>query len=160
MAIYRTSEMVETDDIDERIIALLREDGRRSNREVARRLNLSEGTVRQRLKKLQDAGAIRIGVIADPLQLGFQCVAYVRMSVAPKHFEEALNALAAIDEVTYVGATAGRYDVIAMLIARDLAGLLTLVNESVAPIRGIETIDVRQVVKSLKHDFYQMAIRP
>jgi Lrp/AsnC family transcriptional regulator, regulator for asnA, asnC and gidA len=151
--------MIETDDIDESIIALLREDGRRSNREVARRLELSEGTVRQRLKKLQDAGAIRIGVVADPLQLGFECVAYVRMAIAPKHYEETLTALAAIDEVTYVGATVGRYDGVILIVARDFDSLLTLVNEKVAPLRGIKTIDVRPVVKSLKHDFYQMAIR-
>jgi Lrp/AsnC family transcriptional regulator for asnA, asnC and gidA len=151
--------VVETDDIDEKIIALLQEDGRRSNREVARRLDLSEGTVRQRLKKLQDAGAIRIGVIADPVHLGYKCIAYVRMSVSPKYYEEALNALAAIDEVTYVGATAGRYDVIILMVAPDLDAMLQLVNDKVATVRGIRGVDVRPVVKSLKHDFYQMAIK-
>jgi Lrp/AsnC family transcriptional regulator for asnA, asnC and gidA len=151
--------MVETDEIDERIIALLQEDGRRSNREVARRLALSEGTVRQRLKKLQDAGAIRIGVVADPAQLGYESVAYVRLSVSPRFYEEALNALAAIDQVAYVGATAGRFDVILTVIAPDLDALLALVNDRIATVKGVRTVDVRPVVKSLKFDYYQIAIK-
>ena len=151
--------MVETDEIDERIISLLQEDGRRSNREVARRLDLSEGTVRQRLKKLQDAGAIRIGVIADPARLGYKSVAYVRLCVSPRFYEEALNALVAIDEVMYVGATAGRFDVILTIVATDLETLLALVNDKVATVKGIKTIDVRPVVRSMKFDFYQMAIK-
>lgn len=151
--------MVETDEIDERIIALLQEDGRRSNREVARRLDLSEGTVRQRLKKLQDASAIRIGVVADPAQLGYKSSAYVRLCVSPRYYEEALSALADIDEVMYVGATAGRYDVIVTVVASDLDTLLSLVNDKIAMVKGVKSIDVRPVVKSLKFDFYQMAIK-
>ena len=151
--------MVETDDIDEAILLILREDGRCSNREVGRRLDLSEGTVRQRLKKLQDAGAIRIGVVADPAQLGLVCNAYVRLSVAPKYYEEALSALAALDEVAYVGATVGRYDVILVVVARNLERLLALVNDKIDGIRGVKAVNVKPIVKSLKHDFYQMAIR-
>ncbi len=72
-------------------MAILREDGRLSNREVARRLDVSEGTVRQRLKKLQDAGAIRIGVVTDANRVGFAVSAWVRVSVAPEHVDHALQ---------------------------------------------------------------------
>lgn len=51
--------MVGTDDLDERLLALLKADARASFVDLARRLGTSEGTVRARLKKLTDSGVIR-----------------------------------------------------------------------------------------------------
>lgn len=48
-----------TDELDERLIALLKEDGRASFVELARELGTSEGTVRARIKRLTDTGIIR-----------------------------------------------------------------------------------------------------
>ena len=42
------------DAIDQRIIALLNEDARRSNRNIGRTLELSEGAVRQRIRQMID----------------------------------------------------------------------------------------------------------
>lgn len=53
------------------IFNILRENGRVSNREVAHLLNISEGTVRQRLKKLLDRKAIRLGPIIDSEASGY-----------------------------------------------------------------------------------------
>ena len=83
--------MIKTYAIDDGIMAILREDGRLSNREVARRLDVSEGTVRQRLKKLQDAGAIRIGVVTDANRVGLAVSAWVRVAVSPEHTDSALR---------------------------------------------------------------------
>jgi DNA-binding Lrp family transcriptional regulator len=47
------------DDIDERLIALLREDSRTTNVQLAERIGTTEGTVRSRLKRLAEDGTIR-----------------------------------------------------------------------------------------------------
>ncbi len=47
-------------DIDYSIIRLLADDGRMSNTEIARRLGVSEATVRQRIKQLVESGKIRV----------------------------------------------------------------------------------------------------
>ena len=39
------------DELDTKIIAMLQEDGRASNAGIARRVGVSEGTVRRRLKR-------------------------------------------------------------------------------------------------------------
>jgi len=51
--------MVETDELDERLLSALRENSRESFVELSKRLDTSEGTVRARLKKLTDGGVIR-----------------------------------------------------------------------------------------------------
>ena len=53
------------DPLDAAILDLLRQNGRMSNREIGRALDISEGTVRQRLKKLEDRKAMRLGVVID-----------------------------------------------------------------------------------------------
>ncbi|MBW3583376.1 MAG: Lrp/AsnC family transcriptional regulator [Euryarchaeota archaeon] len=51
--------MPTTDELDERLVALLRDDARASFVELAKELGTSEGTVRSRLKRLVDTGVIR-----------------------------------------------------------------------------------------------------
>jgi len=47
------------DDVDEKLLELLRGDARESYVELAKKLGTSEGTVRARMKRLVDAGIIR-----------------------------------------------------------------------------------------------------
>lgn len=152
--------MIKTDAIDDGIMAILREDGRLSNREVARRLDVSEGTVRQRLKKLLDVGAIRIGVVTDANRVGLAVTAWVRVAVSPQHAEEALRAFAALDEAFYVAAMAGRFNVLLVLSAANQLELMRVINTTIANGRGVSTVDVRIIAQTIKSDFHEVMVRP
>ncbi len=152
--------MIKTDAVDEGIMAILREDGRLSNREVARRLDVSEGTVRQRLKKLQDAGAIRIGVVTDANRVGFAVSAWVRVSVSPEHTDHALTNFSSLEEVQYVAAVVGRYNVLVVLTASNQLELMRLVNAKIESSRGVSQVDVRIIAQTVKHDIYEVVVRP
>ena len=141
-------------------MAVLREDGRLSNREVARRLEVSEGTVRQRLKKLQDAGAIRIGVVTDANRVGFAVSAWVRVAVAPEHADTALRTFVGLDEVQYVAALAGRYNVMIVLGATNQLELMRTINTKIESCRGVSQVDVRIIAQTIKHDIYEVVVRP
>ena len=151
--------MIKTDAVDEAIMAVLRDDGRLSNREVARRLEVSEGTVRQRLKKLQDAGAIRIGVVTDANRVGFAVSAWVRVSVSPEHTNHALHTFTGLDEVPYVAALAGRHNVLVVLTAKNQLELMRLVNAKIESCRGVSQVDVRIIAQTIKHDIYEVVVR-
>lgn len=152
--------MIKTDTVDEGIMAILREDGRLSNREVARRLDVSEGTVRQRLKKLQDAGAIRIGVVTDANRVGFAVSAWVRVSVSPEHTDHALTSFSSLKEVQYVAAVVGRYNVLVVLTASNQLELMRLVNAKIESCRGVSQVDVRIIAQTVKHDIHEVVVRP
>ena len=150
---------IKTDAVDDGIMAILREDGRLSNREVARRLEVSEGTVRQRLKKLQDAGAIRIGVVTDANRVGFAVSAWVRVSVAPQHTDHALKTFTGVDDVQYVAAMAGRYNVLVVVTATNQLELMRIVNTKIESCRGVSQVDVRIIAQTIKHNIHEFVVR-
>lgn len=71
---------IELDAIDRRILAILQEDGRLSNQEIAERVNLSPSPCLRRIRRLEESGVIR-GYVAllDAQKLGLDLLAYVNV---------------------------------------------------------------------------------
>ncbi|MGF6722586.1 Lrp/AsnC family leucine-responsive transcriptional regulator [Paraburkholderia sp. GAS41] len=71
---------IEMDTIDRRILAILQENGRLSNQEIAERVNLSPSPCLRRIRRLEESGVIR-GYVAllDPQRLGLDLLAYVNV---------------------------------------------------------------------------------
>ncbi|AGO60607.1 MULTISPECIES: winged helix-turn-helix transcriptional regulator [Ferroplasma] len=57
------------DETDYKIIDFLREDSRETNMEIARKLNVSEGTIRKRIMNLVNSGIIRKFTIETSLSI-------------------------------------------------------------------------------------------
>ncbi len=150
--------VLRTDDIDERIMQLLRDDGRLSNREVARRLDISEGTVRQRLKKLEDARAIRMGLVVDPARLGVGFAASILLTVEPAFLEQALDAFSRLPNVEYVASITGRFNILILMTAVDIVAFAGLVDAQMALLQGIRQVEVRPMISTPKHDYHLIAI--
>jgi Lrp/AsnC family transcriptional regulator, leucine-responsive regulatory protein len=72
--------MTELDAIDRRILAILQQDGRLSNQEIAERVNLSPSPCLRRIRRLEESGVIR-GYVAllDAQQLGLDLLAFVNV---------------------------------------------------------------------------------
>jgi len=149
---------VRTDDVDERILDLLCDDGRLSNREVARRLDISEGTVRQRLRRLEDARAIRIGAVVDPVKLGIGVAASVMVTVDPAHLSSALDAFCLLPGVAYVAAVTGRFNVFVSMTAVDLAALRAVISDRIERFKGVFAVEVRLLLRTPKHEYHVIAI--
>ena len=146
------------DTVDERIMATFQADGRQSNREVARVLGVSEGTVRQRLRKLQQMGAIRFDVITDAAKMGIHFIAFVRVSVAPRYLEDFLTACAQLDDIWYLAALSGRFNVQALLCTATAGDAARMINAEVETLRGVNEIEIRQVIGQKKQDFHEIVI--
>jgi Lrp/AsnC family leucine-responsive transcriptional regulator len=71
---------IEIDAIDRRILAILQENGRLSNQEIAERVNLSPSPCLRRIRRLEESGVIR-GYVAllDAQHLGLGLLAYVNV---------------------------------------------------------------------------------
>ena len=71
---------IELDAIDRRILAILQENGRLSNQEIAERVNLSPSPCLRRIRRLEEGGVIR-GYVAllDAQKLGLDLLAYVNV---------------------------------------------------------------------------------
>lgn len=76
--------IAEIDELDLKILKLLEEDGRLAFMDIAKKLRLSESTIRKRVQALKDNGVIkRFTVEIDPAKIGLNTVAIVGIDVDP-----------------------------------------------------------------------------
>ncbi len=145
--------MIGLDETDKAILALLREDGRMSNREVGRALEISEGTVRQRLRKLVDSKAMRLGLVTDIHTTGLAVGVTVRIKAAPSCIHAIGAALANIESTSFVGMTMGRFDVVAVIAARSRSEAAETIDNRIANLEGVLQIEVQEPVSYPKHRY-------
>ena len=108
------------DSLNRAIINLLQEDGRLSFAKIAETLDVSEGTVRNRVNRMTEAKVLRIMAVADPLALGYTGYAMLAMRLGPNADPESVaKRFAEREEVTYVVLVAGRYDLLVEVICED-----------------------------------------
>mgnify|MGYP003701382623 CR=1 FL=1 len=113
------------DEIDSQIVALLRENARRSFQDIGVHVSLSAPAVKRRVDRLQETGVIRgYAAVIDPSKLGWNTLAIVslycegRMSAAEVH-----AALAPHEEVVSAYTVAGESAAVLLLRARDTTHL-------------------------------------
>jgi DNA-binding Lrp family transcriptional regulator len=110
------------DDLDTRLISLLRHDGRRSVSDLASDLKVSRATVRTRMEKLIESGEI-LGFTAvlrdDWRDLPIRAITLVQ--VDGQNTDPVAKALGAMTEVRAIHSTNGKWDLILEIATRDLA---------------------------------------
>lgn len=125
------------DDIDRKVIASLREDGRASHAQLGRELGLSEGTARRRLNKLLDDKIIRVTAVPDPERLGYHTSAFIGLQVDPSRIESVADQLAAFPEAEHVSITTGSYDIFIWVNLASSEALASFLHHRVGLIEGV-----------------------
>ncbi|MDX6656426.1 MAG: hypothetical protein QOH62_1219 [Solirubrobacteraceae bacterium] len=117
------------DDLDARLIALLRDEPRIGLMEVARRLGVARGTVQARLAKLTERGVVRgFGPELDPHQMGYPLMAFVFLQITQGRLQDAVGVLEQVPEILEATATSGPSDLLCRVVARDTEHLQDIVN--------------------------------
>ena len=130
------------DPLDRQIITELESDGRRAVRDIARSLEVSEATVRGRVKRLQQSGVLKIVAFADPSAVGDAQLALLVLRVAAREREAVASHLAERPEISYVSRTLGTPgNVVAQVLVRDVEALERFVVEQVYALPGVEHVD-------------------
>ena len=150
------------DAVDEGILRELQEDGRRSFRQIARNVGVAEGTVRARVRRLEDAGALRVLAFVDPSRLGRSVLALILVRLDAAEQERVIAAVSGWDEVTYVSSLLGEADVYLQVICPDNAALWGVVARvrALAGVRDTETMIEMQVHKFAYRDIAAPPPRP
>ena len=108
------------DDIDRAIVDWLSRDARISNRQVATELGVTEGTVRARIKRMEEEKLIRITAVTNIDRFSDAALAYIWIEVERSNqTHEVAKALAAIPELGFVGVMLGRSDILAITMVRN-----------------------------------------
>ena len=129
------------DDIDHRLLALLRANARISIADLAKRLSVSRATVGNRIRRLEQAGVIvgytvRLRPDAEPARIK----AWMSIAVEGDRTRDVVRVLLGEPAVVSVHDTNGRWDLLAEVRAASIAEL-SEVLERVRAIKGIETTE-------------------
>ena len=125
------------DELDREIIAILQSNGRASNARIARRIGVSEGTVRRRLKKLIADGVIDIVAVVDAERLGYDTEALVGVQVDPDKVMEVAANLGELPESNCVSITTGTYDVFMWVTLQSADQLGAFLREKLGIVSGV-----------------------
>ena len=142
---------IELDDIDERIIELLRGDGRMPFRAMAAALGLTEATVRSRVRRLEESNAMRVVAVTDFQAAGYELMLAVGLQVDQRTPLEVAEELARIPEVFSINLVIGTYDIEILVVAEDQAALTELIYRRLATLPGVLRVAPSLAVDVLKN---------
>ena len=127
-----------SDDLDRRLVALLRKDARTPIARLSKSLGVSRATIYARMQRLQQSGIIEgFTVRLNPEIDRRQIRAHVLIKVSGKLARATERQLQAMPEITALHDISGVYDLIAELEAASSAELNELIDR-IGELQGVE----------------------
>jgi len=106
------------DELGQKIVQELQEDARQSFREIGRKLKVSEGTVRNRVRGLLKGNIMKISAIPNPQQLGLNFICIMSIEVKVGAAERVEQLLIQSPNVYYLCGCTGAIDIIGIFMFR------------------------------------------
>ena len=145
------------DTVDKAIVDWLSRDARISNGQIAGELGVTEGTVRARIKRMEEEKLIRITAVTNIDRFRDATLAYIWIEVERSGQTRAVaEALSDIPELGFVGVMLGRSDILAITMVRNTEHLAEFIHQRVNAIEGVRRTESTLGVNFVKHD-YRMA---
>jgi len=130
------------DELDSKLIHLLREDGRQTYKALAEQLGISNVTVQNRLKKLLKDEIIAITVFVDPTKIGAPIGVLICLDVEQKELELVFTNLSLQPSIDRISITSGRFNMIARASFNSFDKLTQFRISTLATMDGIKTIEI------------------
>ena len=142
------------DDLNQRIIRLLQEDGRAAYDEIGQKLGVSGGTVRNRVARMRDAGMLRIVAVVDPVAVDYESDAMLGIKTAPGIAPAAVaERLEPHPAVVYVMWVSGRFDLLVEVVCDEETELAAFLNDHIHGQTDIAHVEVMSRLGMFKNQF-------
>lgn len=143
------------DAIDRKILALLQENARLANVELAEAVGLSPSPCLRRVRDLEEAGVIRRYVtLLDPAQLGLPVSIFVSVTLE-RQVEQALerfeSAILKRPEVMECYLMTGDADYLLRIVTADLSGYERFLIDHLTRVPGVSSIKSSFALKQVKY---------
>lgn len=138
------------DELDIKIVNELQRDGRMPFTDIAKTLNVSEGTVRNRVARLIDEQVIHIVGMLDPTRVGFEAPAMIGVTVQPAILESVAETIASFPEVSYLVMVSGEFDLFVEVFCRDRDDLAAFLNQKLHQVNGVVRTQTFMTLKIFK----------
>ena len=136
--------------IDEVTISIIKHlrDGRKSFREIADDLSLSENTIRSRVAKMKEEGLLDIAGWVDPQRLPGHNVVLIGVSLKDMDLVSKAEEFSRLRGVVAVTVVTGRFDLIVMVLLGEEFGILEFYTQEAARVEGVSSVETFVVYKS------------
>jgi DNA-binding Lrp family transcriptional regulator len=142
------------DKLDTEILEILQTEGRISNAELARRVNLSPPATLVRIRRLEESGYIqRYVTLLDRQQAGYDLLCFVRVSLQLHDVEQVMGfreAVQQLPEVLECHHVTGDYDYLLKVVAHNTRDLENFLLHQLTPIPGVARIYTSLVLNEVK----------
>lgn len=141
----------DVDDLDLHMIEILQKDSSIPSVDIAAMLKVTEGTVRNRIRKLRSIGVIRRFTIAvDPAALGQVHTAFLLLNASQGRLQEVARKLAAIEAVAEVHETHTYGDLLLKVRAKSPSELAEVISTRIKAVPGVAGTQVISVLNVWK----------
>ncbi len=140
------------DDLDRQLIDILSHDARISNRKIASSLSVTEGTVRGRIKRLQQDRMIAFTAITSFGLERATKLAFVGVQGEVENVARIARDIADLSGVNGVLITMGRFNILAICLFSDLEALHHIASDQILAIPGVHHVETSIAVKTVKYN--------
>lgn len=140
------------DDLDRQLIAILSSDARVSNRKIAADLGVTEGTVRGRVKRLQQDRLIAFTAITSFGLENSTKMAFISVLAEVEKVREIAHAIANFSSVNAVMITMGRFNVLVVCLFNELDALHAVASDQILALPGVHHVETSIAVKTVKYN--------
>ncbi|WP_442947028.1 Lrp/AsnC family transcriptional regulator [Novosphingobium sp.] len=145
---------VDLDDLDRKIITVLREDGRITVTDLARRVGMSKTPCQIRMRRLIGSGVIRgFRAVIDPAGLGLDHVAFAEVKLsdtreqALDEFNRAVRRIAEVEECHMI---ASSFDYLLKVRTADIRRYRTVLGEKISSLPHVASTSTFVAMETVK----------
>jgi Lrp/AsnC family leucine-responsive transcriptional regulator len=146
--------MVDLDEFDRKILAVLRDDGRITMTELAQRIGLSKTPCQQRVRRLIDAKIILgFRAIVDPARLGLDHVAFAEVKLsdtreaALREFNAAVRRIPEVEECHMI---ASSFDYLLKVRTADIRKYRLVLGEKISSLPHVANTSTFVAMETVK----------
>lgn len=140
------------DALDRKLIDLLAEDARISNRKLAEELDVTEGTVRGRIKKLEQDNLIRFTAVTAIQSDRRYRLAFIRIQADLEQVSAICDSLYPEPEIGSILVTMGRFNILVIALFKDLDQLHALSSGKILAMPGVQHVETAIGIETVKYD--------
>ena len=136
------------------ILEALQDDGRLSNRDLAKKVSLSPSPSWRRLRAMEDAGVIsHYAAVVDREQVGLPIMGFAHVTMhdhRPENVKKFDRAILRASQVLECHATSGEHDYMLKVVAPDMASYQDFLSGYLLKIGVVRTVNTSFVLKQQK----------
>ena len=137
------------DDLDRQIIWELQESSRKTSKEIAEKLRVSDGTIRYRMNRMLKRSCLRFAASINPFFFRDGILAYIGMRLERRTQVKTMEKISKVKGVLSVSNVTGTYDLLVEAFFESRQELQYFLVEGLAKIGSINRTDTFIVLDSL-----------